>query len=130
MAAIATLAVLGAVILVASFWARRRNEQVVAAFSRPWGAAWRWRWALGAAMGVGTLFVGYPVAGATPGERYRVFGVPFVVWLLDQNGHDYVWSAGMLLLFLNVATWAMAPHLLLWLLRTRSKAGAVPRAIA
>jgi len=126
---VAVLTLIGIGVLGASIWAWRRNRQLtVSAMPALWRSVWRWRWLIGLALGVGSYFLRYPLEGG--GDRYTVYGVPFMSYAFDQRGHDYVGPLTVPALILNFVTWAVLPQLLLWVFggrqakRTQSSNGA------
>jgi hypothetical protein len=107
------LMLVGVALLGASIWAWRKNRRLTISAMPPlWRSVWRWRWLVGVALGVGSCFLRYPLEGG--GDRYMVYGVPFMSFAFDQRGHDYVSPLTVPALMLNFVTWAMLPQLLLW----------------
>jgi hypothetical protein len=111
----------GLVVLAASVWAWRSNRHIeesqVPSRLRP---IWRWRWAIGVALGAASLFMRYPLDGER-GDRYTVHGVPFVAYAFDARGRDYVGPLTMPAMAFNFATWGLLPQLALWLIVRRRR---------
>jgi len=112
------LALLGVVLLGTSIWAYRMNKRLaISTMPALWRTAWRWRWLIGLILGVGSIYLRYPLQGGS--DHYIVYGVPFMSYAFDQHGHDYVGPLTLPALILNFTTWAMLPQLILWVFRGR-----------
>jgi len=79
-----------------------------------WRYAWRLRWPIGIAFGIGSVFMFYPVHG-TDDMWYRIYGVPFPAHVVDEHGLDYVGCPTPLSMIMNFVTWLFFPHLPLWI---------------
>ncbi len=115
------LTIAGVLLLIFSIWAWRRNGRFVASEMPPlWSRVWRWRWLIGGAVGIASCFLSYSIQSGT--QRYTVYGIPFVSYVFDGNGRDYVGALTLPALVLNVVTWALVPQLVLWEWVRRRKA--------
>ena len=95
-----------------------RGWQVARTVTLPLGAIFAFAtWPL-------TYFMGYPVP---EGDAYgRVVGLPFMVAYFDSAGLDYVGGTITLLALAgNAIFWFLAPEIVLWLVRRRSREGSV-----
>jgi hypothetical protein len=112
---ILVLAVSGMLLLGFSVWAWRQNRMAPVPEMPPlWRYVWRLRWPTGVVFGVAALFLHYSVSG--PRDQYKVYGVPFVSYVFDQNKFDYVGPFTVFAVALNFVTWALLPQVLLWLI--------------
>jgi hypothetical protein len=93
----ATFGLFGIVLAVVAIRANRHRAKCGIVSAR-WLVARRWSWLLGAALGIGSYFLWYPLHDG--GETWRVMGFPFFAAAFDSRGSDYVGigSPGVLVL--------------------------------
>jgi hypothetical protein len=119
-----TLLVVGFLVLGLETIALLRNRIIARSAPRhsAWSRIYRWRFLLGFLLGVASLFIWYP--SVYPGDRFKVFGIPFVFMLFDQAGKDYVGSLTFPSFLADMIVWLLIPDLVLWLWARRVYASA------
>jgi len=112
------LMIAGLIVLVTSVYAWHRNTRIdMRSLPVRWLRLWRWRWAIGVALGVSSVFMRYPVQGDE--DQYLIYGIPFFAYAFDQHGRDYFGPFTMPFMLLNFVTWLCLPQLVLWLATRR-----------
>ena len=111
---VVALMIIGSTLLLASLWARGRNNSLIATdMPHLWQTLWRFRWAFGLFLSIASYFMRYPLQGSD--GVYTVYGVPYMTYAFDEKGHDYVGTLTMPFMILNFVFWLFLPHLLFWL---------------
>jgi hypothetical protein len=115
---VVVLTIAGVIILLSSVCAWYRNTRLEAqSLPARWVRLWRWRWAIGAALGVSSVFMRYPLQGND--GQYLIHGIPFFAYAFDQDGLDYLSPFTMPFMLLNFVTWLYLPQLMLSLVTRR-----------
>jgi hypothetical protein len=113
------LLILGVLLLGAEVIAVRVNRRTLSSgsFTSRWRWLYKWQLAVGLALAIGAAFISYPASGGS--DQYKVWGVPFIAFAIDQRGWDYVGPLSALAFILNGVAWILFPAFVLWLWRLR-----------
>ena len=77
-----------------------------------WIIARRWSGRLGLLLGIGSIFVSYPLQHQ--GETWRVMGFPFFAAAFDSRGADYVGITTIPAMIGNFVFFFALPQIILW----------------
>jgi len=96
----------------ASFFANRKLGNAERVLPEAWKRRYRRRLPVLIALGFVASVFPYPVMGQH-GELYRVLGFPIPSAAFDAQGADYVSPLSLILIGLNVCTWALFPEIVI-----------------
>ena len=116
---IVTFLVLGVLLLVAEVVAARGNRRALGTgkFTARWRWLYKWQLAFGLLLAIGAACISYTTSGGD--DQYKVWGIPFIAFAIDQRGWDYVGPLSALAFILNGIVWLLFPAFVLWLWRLR-----------